>query len=283
VNERGKVMDIHGGVDAENRQMIMWGKHGKLNQQFDIIYVDEYPEEPGKGELNEDFGLYVERPFYIVSQMPDHRYLDLIDNRNFVIKTPNARKTQTWWFDQKSLTIKTKLNNQSWDIKNAGRTNNMQIWSTNSGWFQIFKYVDEHFINIQDGRALDVHGGKDEEGRQVIVWKKHNGANQRWTIIYLDKAEKVQSEGLNTEFGFHCNRPFYIVSRLPMRRVAESIGANNITIRRWRKNQNMQQWTFNCADKTIRNNHWKNYAMEIQSNGGSSNLRTTSAINSRWW
>jgi hypothetical protein len=27
------------------------------------------------------------------------------------------------------------LNNQSFDIKNAGRTNNMQIWSTNSGWF----------------------------------------------------------------------------------------------------------------------------------------------------
>jgi hypothetical protein len=88
---------------------------------------------------------------------------------------------------------------------------------------------------------------------------------------------------MNTEFGFHCNRPFYIVSRLPMRRVAESIGANNITIRRWRKNQKMQQWTFNCADKTIRSNHWKNYAMEIQSNGGSSNLRTTSGINSRWW
>jgi hypothetical protein len=25
---------------------------------------------------------------------------------------------------------------------------NMQVWSTNSGWFQIFKYIDEHFVNI---------------------------------------------------------------------------------------------------------------------------------------
>jgi membrane carboxypeptidase/penicillin-binding protein PbpC len=135
VNEKGKVMDVHGGVDAENRQMIVWNKHGKINQQFDIIYVDEYPEEPKKGELNEDYGLYVERPFYVVSQLNSNRYLDLTDNRNFVIKTRNGRNTQVWYFDQKSLTIKTKLNNQSWDIKSAGRTNNMQVWSTNSGWF----------------------------------------------------------------------------------------------------------------------------------------------------
>jgi hypothetical protein len=109
-------MDVHGGVDAENRQMIVWNKHGKINQQFDIIYVDEYPEEPKKGELNKDYGLYVERDFYIVSELSSHRYLDLINNRNFVIKTPNARSTQRWYFHQQSLTIRTRLNNQSWDI-----------------------------------------------------------------------------------------------------------------------------------------------------------------------
>jgi membrane carboxypeptidase/penicillin-binding protein PbpC len=93
------------------------------------------PEEPKKGELNTRFGLYVERPFYIVSALPDGRYLDLINNRNMVIKTRNGRSTQTWYFDQASLTIKTKLNNQSWDIKSAGKTNDMQVWSTTSGWF----------------------------------------------------------------------------------------------------------------------------------------------------
>jgi hypothetical protein len=134
-NERGKVMDVHGGLDHENRNIIVWNKHGKINQQWDVVYVDEYPDEPTKGELNEDFGLYVERPFYIVSQMPDNRYLDLINNRNMVIKTPNGRNTQIWYFDQKSLTIKTKLNNQSWDIRSSGRTSDMQIWSTNSGWW----------------------------------------------------------------------------------------------------------------------------------------------------
>ena len=148
VNEKGKVLDVSGAVDDENRNIVVWNKHGKINQQFDIIYADKYPEEPKKGELNNDFGLYVERPFYIVSQMRSNRYLDLLNNRNMVIKTPNGRNTQIWYFHQQSLTIRTKLNNQSWDIKSAGKTNEMQIWSTNSGWFQVFKYADEHFLNF---------------------------------------------------------------------------------------------------------------------------------------
>jgi hypothetical protein len=58
-----------------------------------VVYVDEWKGEPGKGELNEDFGLFVERPFYVVSALPSGRYLDLINNRNMVIKTSNGRNT----------------------------------------------------------------------------------------------------------------------------------------------------------------------------------------------
>jgi len=109
-NEKGKVFDITGGVDAENREIIVYNKHGKINQQWDVIYVDEWKGEPTKGEFNERFGLYVERDFYVVTALASHRYLDLINNRNFVIKTSNGRNTQKWYFDQKTLTIKTRLN-----------------------------------------------------------------------------------------------------------------------------------------------------------------------------
>jgi hypothetical protein len=135
-----------------------------MHQQWDIIYADEWKGEPGKGELNEEYGMYVERPFYIISGLKANRYLDLINNRNMVIKTPNGRNTQTWYFDQRTLTIKTKLNNQSWDIQSSGRTRNMQVWSTNSQWFQIFQYINGQFVNIQDGRALTVLDSKDQEG-----------------------------------------------------------------------------------------------------------------------
>jgi len=101
----------------------MHTKHGKVNQRWQIIYADEYPDEPTKGQLNKKFGLYVERDFYIVSELSANRYLDLINNRNMVIKTPNGRKTQVWYFHQPSLTIRTRYNNQSFDIKNSGKTN----------------------------------------------------------------------------------------------------------------------------------------------------------------
>jgi hypothetical protein len=130
VERENKVADVSGGLDAENRNIIMYAKHGKINQQWEIVYVDEW-----KRELSPDFGLIVEKDFYIVSAMPSHKYLDLINNRNMVVKTPNGRKTQIWYFDQKSRTIKTRYNNQSWDIKSSGKSNDMQIWSTNSGWW----------------------------------------------------------------------------------------------------------------------------------------------------
>jgi hypothetical protein len=99
------------------------------------MYVDEWKGEPQKGELNEKFGLYVERDFHIVSQLPENRYLEVPDNRNMQIKTSNGRRQQVWYFHQQTLTIRTRYNNQSFDIKNSGKTNDMQIWSTNSNWW----------------------------------------------------------------------------------------------------------------------------------------------------
>jgi hypothetical protein len=99
------------------------------------VYVDEWKGEPQKGEFNDRFGLYVERDFHVVSKLPDGRYLETYDNRNLSIKTSNGRKQQIWYFHQQSLTIRTRLNNQSWDIKSSGRTRYMQIWSTNSNWW----------------------------------------------------------------------------------------------------------------------------------------------------
>jgi len=46
INERGKAVDVSGGVDSEGRNVIVWNKHNGLNQQFDIKYLDEYKGEP---------------------------------------------------------------------------------------------------------------------------------------------------------------------------------------------------------------------------------------------
>jgi hypothetical protein len=135
-NNKNTALSVQSNTDNENRHItVNENPDDRIAQQWEVVYADEWKGEPGKGELNEDFGLYIQRPFYIVSAMDTHKYLDLINNRNMVIKTKNGRNTQIWWFDQASYTIKTKLNNQSFDIKSAGKTNQMQIWSTNSQWF----------------------------------------------------------------------------------------------------------------------------------------------------
>jgi hypothetical protein len=159
----------------------------------------------------------------------------------------------------------------------------MQIWSTNSGWFQLFKYDKSQFINWTNSKALSVDGSKDLEGQAVVVDGNKNRADQRWKVVYLDKAAKTETKGLNEEFGFHINRPFYLVSELPFNRVAEMLGGTNMVLKRWRKNTRQQQFFFDEVTKTVRNNYWKNYCLDIQSNGNSNNLRTTSGINSRWW
>jgi len=84
-------------------------------------------------------------------------------------------------------------------------------------------------------KVLDTNN-QDKEGQAVRLWKNHGGVNQKWSVLYVDKAAKTETKGLNEEFGFYINRPFYIVSELPFNRVAESIGANNVTLKRWRNN-----------------------------------------------
>jgi hypothetical protein len=68
-----------------------------------------------------------------------------------------------------------------------------------------------------------------------------------------------------------------------MQRVIEGIGANNMVIKRYVKGRVAQQFYFDQVSKTVRSQQWKNYAVEIQSNGGSTNVRLTSGITSRWW
>ena len=91
MNEKGKVLEAQGSYDAENRNVIVQTRNNKLGQQWEILYVDASKPDPTKG-LYTDFGLYINRPFYIQTHLRSRRYLDLISN-NLVIKTKNGRKS----------------------------------------------------------------------------------------------------------------------------------------------------------------------------------------------
>jgi hypothetical protein len=135
-NERGKVMWVQGDVDAEQRYIYSKTKKNHVSQQWDIIYADQWKREPKKGELNKRFGLYVERDFHVVTRLRSGRYLDLLPNRRFYLKTRNGRNTQKFWFDQRTLTIKSRnWTSYSWNIVSNGGAKDMEVTTTNSSYW----------------------------------------------------------------------------------------------------------------------------------------------------
>lgn len=281
VNEKGKVLDVHGGHDHENRQVIVWNKHNGLNQQWDIVYVDEAKPEPTKGQMSPKWGFIVERPFYIVSEMKSNRHLTQLSSvRDAMIKTPNGNNSQKFYFDQKTRTIRL-VRSTGYSLE-AKHNNSLQYGSARAHPTMQFKYEKGYLINVKTNKVFDVSGGKDAEAQKVHMWNRHNGANQRWRIVYVDQF-KEQKKGLIEEFGLFANRPFYIRSRLPNRRMAECGNNYDVRQRRWRNNETGQQWVFDPTTKVIRSKKWSNRVLEVQNHSnGLGNMRCYTPT-SRWW
>ena len=49
MNEKGKVLDVSGGHDTENRNIIVHNKHNGMNQKWTIGYHDTIKPDPKKG------------------------------------------------------------------------------------------------------------------------------------------------------------------------------------------------------------------------------------------
>jgi hypothetical protein len=138
VNEKGKIVEVQGNglvADQENRNIgVTDSKSHELKNQWDITYVKDMEAELKTGALNKDFGLKIGTDFHIVTKMGSGRYVDLISN-NLVIKTPNSFKSQVWYFDNKSKTIKSRRSQYSIGIQSSGSASNLAIYRTTSRWW----------------------------------------------------------------------------------------------------------------------------------------------------
>ena len=137
-------------------------------------------------------------------------------------------------------------------------------------------------MNVQNAKVLEVQGNVDQEGRNVGVNTRNNNRHQRWTIIYVDKKAKEITKGVNRRFGFYVNRPFYIVSRMWMKRVIEVVGGRNLVIKTRVKNRNTQKFVFDQVSKTIKSVAYRGRSLDISNSGRSANLQIWNT-NSRWW
>jgi hypothetical protein len=120
VNSRGKVIDVAGGMDMENQNIIISQRTNKMSQRWNIVYVDEDKGAPKKGSYNQDMGFYVNRPFYIESKTAGHRFMTVMGN-NVVISKQTGEANQKFYFDYDTMTIKTQSQaNRSLNIQNNG-------------------------------------------------------------------------------------------------------------------------------------------------------------------
>jgi len=159
----------------------------------------------------------------------------------------------------------------------------MQVWGTNSGWFQLYKYDGETFFNVYTKKVLAVEEGKDQEGQNVKIMEKSDKATgQKWKLLYVDLADPEPTKGLNKQFNFMINKPFFLVSKLYMNRVAECVSANDIRLRTLARKNLGQQFYFDGSSKTIKSKQWTDRSITIQSDGTSSNIYMTTT-NARWF
>lgn len=84
------VADVQGAQDSENRNVIMYKFHGKVNQQWVLIYKKDWKRDPIKGEWNKDYGFRVGVFFHVQSHLRWGKYLESM-NREVNLKTPNGR------------------------------------------------------------------------------------------------------------------------------------------------------------------------------------------------
>lgn len=134
-NERGTILMVKPERDRENNYIGHDKKNDNMFQQFDVIYADELPAEPKKGDMMPGWGFKIGVPFHIVSNLGEGRYLDLVGNQA-VIKTRNGFPSQGWWFDHKTRTIKSwRTRSYTLQMQSNGKSNNMVVTSTNSQWW----------------------------------------------------------------------------------------------------------------------------------------------------
>ena len=106
LNERGKVLDVSGNRDAENRNVLVWKRHNGLNQKWRIQYISDIKPEPAKPpKVIRKNEFIVDKPFILISKMRAARVLST-KGTNLVIKNRVAGdNSQVFIFDSKSNTI----------------------------------------------------------------------------------------------------------------------------------------------------------------------------------
>jgi len=112
MNHRGKALTVTSDVNMNHLQMQPKTKaqYNGVHQKWTLKYVDELPPPPKKGDWVPEYGLHHLRDFHFISSLPSGRYLDLIGSQTVIKTEATNRKTQIWFFDYYTRSIRSRNN-----------------------------------------------------------------------------------------------------------------------------------------------------------------------------
>lgn len=130
------------------------------------------------------------------------------------------------------------------------------------------------YIQNQRGLVLDVAGGRDRNGQNILVWTKHNGRNQKWRIEYLNrKPQKPKKKAAprkgeySADHHLYVERPFYIVSKLGSQRYLDNDKRGNKLVVKKENGNESQQWWFDFKRRIIRNKSNNGFCLGAKASG----------------
>jgi hypothetical protein len=194
-----------------------------------------------------------------------------------VVKAKNGRKSQLWWFDQKTRTVRNEqFRHLTFSIANNGRTIKLIKQRVNGQWWQQWTYNKDtkQWSNPRKESVWTTAQCGDGEAHPVdLTSDKTQKSCTTWKVIYQKdiKDEKIETKGTNEVFGLPRNSPFSIVSRFYVQRAMTDHG-HYPRLRHYRAGDKRADLVFDEVSKTI-----------TRHNAGRSNRVIFQGRNSRWW
>merc|ERR1712072_215726 len=116
--------------------------------------------------------------------MRSERVLTRVGN-NVKIQNRSKSQDQIFVFDPKTQSIQPKKDtSMAISIGDKGKGRNLTVEKGADLWSQHFNLKGDQVVN-ERGLVFDVAGGKDRHNQNVLVWKSHNGINQKWKVEYV--------------------------------------------------------------------------------------------------
>ena len=207
-------LDIKGGKPNPNTEICQWSFHGNANQCWVITPADQLP--PPQAEKLPDLPQHpVTNPgtiYKIVSSLDPALSLTVDKKSNELSVapykgTPFQRFTITAENGKYALVV--AKNKNALCVFGDSQDNSAKVvmdpGKHNSSWFDIVTadkgpYAKKGYLikTHSNGKALDIAGGKAEEGKPVIQYNIHQNGNQVWLLVAVQEpkvAKHKKEEG----------------------------------------------------------------------------------------